>query len=84
MKNLRTLRLRDTRHLSQARLAELANEQLPELPPFEIDQQYIAAVETGKNRNPNNLAAMRIAAALGVSPSDLYSTVAQPAPVSVG
>lgn len=73
MQNLRTIRAKVS--LTQEALAELANTMLPSLPPFAITQQYVADLETGRNANPNTLASLRIAAALGVSPSDLYGTI---------
>ncbi len=70
MQNLRTLR--EQAHLTQTRLAELAEAALPELPPVEIQPWYISDLESGRNKKPNALAVLRIAAVLECDPKDLY------------
>jgi transcriptional regulator with XRE-family HTH domain len=75
MRNLRRLRLQA--RLTLAELAELAESTCPELPLFAISAQYVHDIETGRNKNPNVLAALRIAAALKCSVADLYGASAR-------
>lgn len=52
---IRLLELREAKHITQKKLAELSN----------VPQQTISAIESGKRKNPGIVALQKLAKALG-------------------
>lgn len=78
--NIRRLR----GYVPLAALADKANHLLPDLPPFELTAYYISDLEQGRNKKPNTLAVLRLAAALDTTAEALYSVASSPVETSSG
>lgn len=58
---IKLLELREARHITQKRLAELSN----------VPQQTISAIESGERKNPGIITLQKLAAALGCKVDDM-------------